>query len=137
MRQMDVRIFLLSEKRADGVSRPAFGWPVCPAVSLTVPRLKLAAIADLPESGSRAVEVDGRAILVCRTSAGIFAIENMCSHAFSRLDEGKVKGPHIFCPLHGIRFDLRTGAPNGNLTRKHLTTYPVIIEDGHVFAELP
>jgi len=102
-----------------------------------MPRRALAAVADLPESGSRAVDVDGRSILLCRTSAGIFAVENMCSHAFSRLDEGKVKGPHIFCPLHGIRFDLRTGVPNGNLTRRLLTTYKVSIEDGDVFVDLP
>lgn len=102
-----------------------------------MPLHRVAAVADLPDSGSRAVEVEGRAILICRTSAGIFAIENLCSHAFSRLDEGRLKGPHIFCPLHGIRFDLRTGTPNGNLTKKPLTTYPVSIADGFVFAELP
>ncbi len=97
----------------------------------------VAALADLPESGSRAFTVEGREILVCRTKAGTFAVENICSHAFSRLDEGKLKGPHIFCPLHGIRFDLRTGEPSGNLTRKRLTTYAVQITGGVLFAELP
>ncbi len=100
-------------------------------------RLRLAALDALPESGSAAFEVDGRSVLLCRSSAGLFAVENMCSHAMSPLAGGKVRGPHIFCPLHGVRFDLRTGAPSGELTKTPIATYPVSVEDGDVLVDLP
>ena len=99
--------------------------------------VRVTALADLPEIGSRAFDVAGRSVLLCRSSAGLFAVENMCSHAFSRLEEGKVKGPHIFCPLHGIRFDMRTGEPNGTLTKQRIAVFPVSIENDAVFVEMP
>lgn len=97
---------------------------------------RIAKLDEVPENGNRAFAVNGRSILLCRSSAGVFAIENMCSHAFAYLEGGKVKGPHIFCPLHGMRFDLRTGAPSGQLTKKPIAVYPITVADGSVFAEL-
>lgn len=102
-----------------------------------MPRVAIASVEDIPENGNRAFAVGERSVLLCRTSAGIFAIENMCSHALAVLEGGKVKGRHIFCPLHGMRFDLRTGIPSGQLTKKPITCYAVTIEDGVVHADLP
>jgi 3-phenylpropionate/trans-cinnamate dioxygenase ferredoxin subunit len=102
-----------------------------------MPRVPIAPLAEVPENGSKAFAVGDRSVLVCRTSAGVFAVENMCSHAYALLEGGKVKGPHIFCPLHGMRFDLRTGAPGGQLTKKPLTCYAVTLIDDVVHAELP
>jgi 3-phenylpropionate/trans-cinnamate dioxygenase ferredoxin subunit len=96
----------------------------------------IAALDDIPLGGNRAFDVGGRSVLVCRSAAGVFAVENMCSHAYALLEGGKVKGPYLFCPLHGVRFDLRTGAPNGALTKKSIAVYPVTVEDGMVVADL-
>jgi 3-phenylpropionate/trans-cinnamate dioxygenase ferredoxin subunit len=100
-------------------------------------RHRVASLDEVSEGGNKAFDVAGRSVLVCRSSAGLFAVENMCSHAFAHLEGGKVKGPHIFCPLHGVRFDMRTGAPNGNLTKKPIPVYRAEIEDGAVFVDLP
>lgn len=94
------------------------------------------ALNDVPENGSRCFEVGGKQVLLCRTSAGVFAVENMCSHAYALLEGGRVRGPHIFCPLHGMRFDMRTGAPSGELTRKPITVWPATVADGMVMVEL-
>ncbi len=100
-------------------------------------RHRIAALSDVPEGGNKAFEIGGRSVLLCRSTSGVFAVENMCSHALAHLEGGKIKGPHIFCPLHGVRFDLRTGAPNGTLTKKPITIYPVSVENDEIFAELP
>ncbi len=100
-------------------------------------RARIAALDEVPENGNRAFAVGERSVLLCRSSAGVFAVENMCSHAMALLEGGRVKGPHLFCPLHGMRFDLRTGAPSGQLTKKPITCYAVTVEDGVVYAELP
>ena len=97
----------------------------------------VAPVETIPENGNKAFDVAGRNLLLCRTGLGIFAVDNMCSHAFAHLEGGKTRGAHIFCPLHGARFDLRTGAPGGTLTKKPIATYPVSIEEGQVHVELP
>jgi 3-phenylpropionate/trans-cinnamate dioxygenase ferredoxin subunit len=102
-----------------------------------MPRQRIAALAELPDTGNKAFDAGGRSVLLCRSAAGVFAVENMCSHQLAGLEGGKVKGVHIFCPLHGVRFDLRTGEPNGTLTRKPITVYPVSVEGDDVLVELP
>lgn len=97
---------------------------------------RIAALADLPASGSTPVQVGGRDLLVCRSAAGVFVIENLCSHQHAKLEGGKVKGPHIFCPLHGVRFDLRDGTPNGTLTKKPIAVFATSVVDDTVYAEL-
>jgi 3-phenylpropionate/trans-cinnamate dioxygenase ferredoxin subunit len=100
-------------------------------------RHRIAPLDDVPEGGNKAFDVAGKSVLVCRTASGVFAVENMCSHAFAHLEGGKVKGPHIFCPLHGVRFDMRNGTPSGTLTKKSIAVYPSEIDDGTVYADLP
>ena len=95
----------------------------------------VAPLEEIPENGSRGYEVEGRKVLLCRSSAGIFAVENMCSHAYSLLEGGRIRGAHIFCPLHGVRFDMRTGAPSGELTKKPITTWPASVEDGMIMVD--
>lgn len=100
-------------------------------------RQRIASLDEVPEGGNKAFEIGGKSVLVCRTASGVFALENMCSHAFAYLEGGKVKGPHIFCPLHGVRFDMRSGTPSGTLTKKPITIYASEVEDGVVYADVP
>jgi nitrite reductase/ring-hydroxylating ferredoxin subunit len=95
----------------------------------------VARLEDVPENGSRCFEVEGRKVLLCRSSAGVFAVENMCSHAYSLLEGGRIRGAHIFCPLHGVRFDMRTGAPSGELTKKPIKTWTATVEDGSILVD--
>ncbi len=99
--------------------------------------IRAAALADLPETGTLAVTLEGEAILLVRSPAGLFAIENRCSHARQELAGGRVRGFHIFCPAHGVRFDLRTGCPSGELTKTPVRTFPVRTEGRDVVVTLP
>jgi 3-phenylpropionate/trans-cinnamate dioxygenase ferredoxin subunit len=47
-----------------------------------------------------------------------------------------MKACFLFCPLHGVRFDLRDGSPAGTLTDEPIPTWPVKIEDDHIFVDL-
>ena len=49
---------------------------------------------------------------------------------------GKIKGPFIFCPLHGVRFDMRDGSPTGTLTKTPINVFPATIEEDALYAEL-
>jgi 3-phenylpropionate/trans-cinnamate dioxygenase ferredoxin component len=93
-------------------------------------------LADVPPNGCKAVMVDDVDVLIVQTAAGLFAVENMCSHAYSKLEDGRARGVHIFCPLHGIRFDLRDGKPSGKLTDKPIEAFHVEIADDQVLVDL-
>jgi nitrite reductase/ring-hydroxylating ferredoxin subunit len=64
---------------------------------------------ELPQGGMRACEVAGRPVLVCRTKDGVYALDDVCTHAFARMHEGRLRGWRLICPLHGASFDVRDG----------------------------
>ena len=55
------------------------------------------------------VEVEGRAVLLYRSSRGVSAMENACTHAGGPLDEGSVADGRVTCPWHGSEFQLEDG----------------------------
>ena len=99
-------------------------------------RVTLGPLDAVPNNGNRAFDVGGKPILVARTPLGLFAVGGICSHQQQLLDGAKQKACFIFCPLHGVRFDLRTGSPAGALTDKLIPTYPVGVADGQLWVDL-
>jgi nitrite reductase/ring-hydroxylating ferredoxin subunit/uncharacterized membrane protein len=66
--------------------------------------------AELPQDGTRRVEVDGAGILLSRSSGGeVCAISSVCGHLGGPLEEGEREGDAVICPWHGSRFDLCGG----------------------------
>lgn len=100
-----------------------------------MPRVTLGALDDVPDNGNRAYVVGDTQVLVARTPMGLFAVGAICSHQQQALEGGKQKACFLFCPLHGIRFDLRSGAPAGTLTDKPLPTYAAGVEDGMIWID--
>ena len=88
-------------------------------------------LSDLAEDSNKAYSIDGVSVLVCRSSAGVFAVENRCTHQLAPLEGGRVRGTHLFCPKHGARFDLRTGVPN-QLAKLPLKCYEVEVVDNEI-----
>lgn len=65
-----------------------------------------------------ALRIGGRRILLARVKGEIYAIDDLCTHEGAPLHEGFLGGsdgddPYcVTCPLHGARFDVRTGKVN-------------------------
>ena len=76
--------------------------------------------------------LEGREIVVCHTKDGIFALDNICTHAQARMNEGRLKGLRLICPLHGASFDLRDGRVLGAPATVPLAHHEVRIVDGFV-----
>ena len=72
----------------------------------------------------RCFTLGGAAVLLCHTRDGVHAVDNICTHAYARLDEGRLRGHRLICPLHGASFDARTGAVLGAPATQPLRTYP-------------
>ena len=90
------------------------------------------ALADLPAGSMRACEAQGREIVVCRTKNGIYALDNICSHAHARLSEGRLRGTRLICPLHGASFDVRDGRVLGAPATRPLATHGIRVDGDHV-----
>jgi 3-phenylpropionate/trans-cinnamate dioxygenase ferredoxin subunit len=89
-------------------------------------------LADLTEGQLKGCIVDGRDVLVCHTKEGVFAVDNICTHAFARLSEGRLRGFRLICPLHGASFDVRTGRVLGPPALTPLALHEVRVTDGIV-----
>ena len=88
---------------------------------------------DLVDNQSMAVVIEGNDILVCKANGSYYAVANNCTHQRAKLAGGRIRNCFLSCPLHGVRFDLRTGIPLGELTRVGLKTYQIrLADDGNL-----
>ena len=91
--------------------------------------------SDLPVGARRLVEVADVEIALFNIGGSIFAINNRCPHRKGPLirgytdEEGGIK-----CPMHGWRFDLRTGQSN---RPAHAQVYETKTERNTVFVAIP
>lgn len=70
---------------------------------------RFCALAELPPGAKKALKIDEQWVLVCNTNDGLFAVSGICSHQARPLLNGRVRHCKITCPVHGARFDLKTG----------------------------
>ena len=94
--------------------------------------VRVTSVAELPEGRMQACQVAGREIVVCHTKGGVFAVDNVCTHAFARMSEGRLRGVRLICPLHGASFDVRNGGVLGAPATRPLAAHSVRIVDGAV-----
>jgi len=87
-------------------------------------------LADLAPGSMRACLVAGREILICHTREGLFALDNICTHAHARLCEGRLRAMRLVCPLHGASFDIRDGRVLGPPALLPLPTHALRVVDG-------
>lgn len=87
--------------------------------------VRAAGRSDLAEGEVLGVEVASRSIALYATDDGIYATDNICTHAYARLSDGWLDGEVIECPLHAARFDIRTGKVLDPPATEDLKTYPV------------
>jgi len=86
--------------------------------------VRAAGRGDLAEGEVLGVELAGRSIALYAADTGIFATDNICTHAYACLSDGWLDGEVIECPLHAARFDIRTGKVLDPPATEDLKTYP-------------
>ena len=80
--------------------------------------------------------VDGQRVLVANVNGVFYATDDTCTHEDASLSSGSLKGELVKCPLHGSRFDVRSGEPMEDPAEEWLKCYPVKVEDGIVLVTL-
>ncbi len=97
--------------------------------------VKVAQVTDLAPGTGRLVEVAGRFIALFNCAGTFYAVDDACTHAEASLSEGFLEGAVIECPLHGGRFDLRTGAAVWSPAFVPVATYAVRVEGADVLVD--
>ena len=98
---------------------------------------RIGPLGELSPGSVTPVQAAGRSLAVACTRDGIFAVEDLCTHAATPLSEGRLRGCRLVCPLHGAAFDVRDGRVLGGPAREPLPTFPTRVEAGMVEVWLP
>jgi len=80
--------------------------------------------------------VDGIEIALCNVGGELYAVDDVCTHAWASLSEGVLVGAQLECPLHGGCFDVRTGAADGGIVTEDLRRFAVRVDGAEVSVSL-
>jgi 3-phenylpropionate/trans-cinnamate dioxygenase ferredoxin component len=99
-----------------------------------MPLRRVCAVSELPPGGMR--RIDQPPIAVFNVEGRLFAISDICTHAEASLSEGMVEGEIVECPLHGARFDLRSGEALTPPAVEPVQTFPVVTQEDDIYVEV-
>ena len=106
--------------------------------------------AELKASGRIVAKINGAEILVVNADGRYFAVDNICPHAQTRLESGRIEEETLTCSNHGTCFDLKTGEIRtdridedllemidvDNLPFGPLNTFPLTVEGAYIVVEV-
>jgi nitrite reductase/ring-hydroxylating ferredoxin subunit len=65
--------------------------------------------AEVAPGGMKAVELNGREVVICNCDGSFFAVERRCGHMNAPLEMGTLEGSILTCAMHCAQFDVTTG----------------------------
>ena len=96
---------------------------------------KIIQVDQLPDDGIYRHQRADQDLVICIVQGQYFVLENRCSHQNEALHRGRLRNGCIYCPYHGARFDLATGAAQSAPATKPIRTYSSRISNGFLEAE--
>jgi nitrite reductase/ring-hydroxylating ferredoxin subunit len=97
---------------------------------------KMAKADEVAPGEVKQYQVEGRPVALCNVDGELYAFEDICTHQFAYLSEGGLEDGQIKCPLHGAKFDVKTGAAKSLPAVKAVPTHGLKVESGHVYVAL-
>lgn len=99
-------------------------------------RVGLARASEIPPGKMKRVMVEGLALLVANVHGRYCVADDTCTHEEASLAGGALRGEVVRCPLHGARFNVRTGQALEEPAERDLKTYAATVDDGCVVVVL-
>jgi 3-phenylpropionate/trans-cinnamate dioxygenase ferredoxin subunit len=93
-------------------------------------------LADLKSRSLLGVDIDFEPIALGFWRDECFAFSDVCPHAEALLSTGFLDEAVVECPLHGARFDIRTGRCLGGPAGRPVRTFPVQVDGDDVLVNL-
>jgi 3-phenylpropionate/trans-cinnamate dioxygenase ferredoxin subunit len=97
---------------------------------------KVAHLNDLKTSKLLHVKHQDVDVCLAYVENKVYAIDDMCTHEDAALSKGSLHGDCVKCPLHGSRFDLKTGEALDEPAEDAVKTYSVKIDGNDILLAL-
>ena len=97
--------------------------------------IKVANTSDLKPGENKVVDVNGSQVALFNVDGEFFAINNTCPHRGGHLGEGFLEGETVTCPLHGWRFNVKSGN-HEFMPNVKVSCYQVKVEGNDVLVSL-
>lgn len=65
--------------------------------------------AEIAPGGMKAVELNGRVLVICNCAGTFYALDRRCGHMNAPLEMGTLDGAILTCAMHCAQFDVTTG----------------------------
>ena len=99
--------------------------------------VEAADVAEFAATDRKLVQAGGHAVGLFLHEGEYLAMSVWCSHQKASLLQGEVADGAIECPLHGARFELKTGRPLCLPAVQAVPVYETRVEGGKVLIRLP
>jgi naphthalene 1,2-dioxygenase system ferredoxin subunit len=99
--------------------------------------VSVANLDQVPAGSTLGVQAGDLDLVLCNVDGAIHCIDNVCTHAYALLSDGWLEGTEIECPLHGGRFDVKTGKALCAPVTVDLIVYPTRTVDGRIAIAIP
>lgn len=90
---------------------------------------QVARLAELPDGGMRAFDVDGVAVLVANINGEVYAVRDRVPNSMAPLSLGSFSPPIVVGPWTNDAFDIRTGKRADGMAGPGLDVIPVAVAD--------
>lgn len=98
--------------------------------------VKVASTSAFDDQSALCLEKNDTAIALFKTDDGFYALNNTCTHRDGPLCEGTLDDYEVECPLHGARFDVRTGEAAAMPAPDDVASYDVRVRGDDIEVEL-
>jgi len=100
--------------------------------------IRVAALDDIPEGEGISIDrtvtgTDDDIALLRDDDGSVWALNNTCTHAEASLAEGWVEDGYVECPLHSIKFCLKTGTVEGLPATRDAVAHRIEVREGDVY----
>lgn len=98
--------------------------------------MKVAKVEEIPPGQGKTVEAGGFKIGLFNVGGVFYAMDNACTHAGGSLGEGFLDGDQVECPLHGARFDVKSGEALSAPAFEKAASYKVRVNGSDIEVEV-
>lgn len=97
-------------------------------------------LTDLQLNRPKRVKTANGFVVLAKTTVDgaeiVSAFTQLCPHAMGDLSYGMVYGGEVECPVHGYRFDVRSGECTNPGDESPLKIYPLEVVDGVIYVKI-
>jgi len=91
--------------------------------------------SELSNGKGKRFIVDDKEVAVFKIDSEVYALSNICPHQHTALIyDGFIEDEFVVCPVHGWKFNLKTGRQPGD--ERGLDSFPVIIQDNDIYVKV-